>query len=265
VNIFKPAKELLEIKPSKPMRVVYWGESKVGKTYAMLSYPKPIFLIDFEGGWYEHISRNPELAENVYVVSPIVTKDEYVISDDGKRVKVTVIDYEETVKNMIKIMGYIIEETKDIKEFTIAIDSVTEMIDIIKIWNERRDDVRKDKSGKVLRTEYQYVKRTIKEILWTPIMSNIKTDSTVHIVMIARQKDKVDNKGQTIGITPDWHGVLEYMVDTMVNLRFRYDGNGNIVGKIAQIVSRIPELHGKVLSLDVTETVTYDRLLELTK
>lgn len=266
MSIFKPAKEVMAKKPSKPQRIVYWGESKVGKTRALLSFPKPIFLIDLEGGWYEHVSRDPELAENVMVCSPIVTKTEYILDDNNKRVPITVIDYEKTVENMIKIMGYLPEITKDHKEFTIGIDSITEMIDIIKIWNERRDDVRKDKSGKVLRTEYQYVKRTIKEILWSPIMENIRnTDATIHIVMIARQKDKVDSKGQTIGTTPDWHGVIEYMVDTMVHLMFRYDGNGNITGKLAQIVSRIPELHGKVIPLDVSETVTYEKLLELTR
>lgn len=49
-----------------PLRVNIWGEPKSGKTSFALSFPRPLYLFDFDHGFKELIAKRPELGEGLY-------------------------------------------------------------------------------------------------------------------------------------------------------------------------------------------------------
>jgi hypothetical protein len=52
-----------------PLLVNIWGEPKTGKTQFLLSFPRPLWLFDFDHGYRELLQMHPELRKDLYYQS----------------------------------------------------------------------------------------------------------------------------------------------------------------------------------------------------
>ena len=192
------------------LKIMVWGESGSGKSRFALSAPSPL-VIDLEGSTRLY-------ADEFDFWKAEVDKTNEKASDSAR---LTINLLEEITKG----------EYPDRK--TLIVDPLTDLLDIIEDMSaksyEKTLGKKVDELNQLEKTKwYAFRRETARKIL------NQLKDAPMNLILVARAKniwDKKDGKMQPVGKTYDALEIVEYLMDTVIQLEKTETGTKAIVKK----------------------------------
>ena len=246
-KLFIKAEELEKV---KGLRCELWGKSGVGKTFAALSFPKPIYYIDTDGG----VTLNMKYykGKDVKILECYETLDT-VSGDDNQPFDV------DPIKSLEKF-DYATKALADNEGLTgtVVIDTITDIWSWIGTWLNRKTEKSVSSKG----TEY------MSRFAWGDannrydwLMKRLKKMNT-NLVVVSRAKSVYDSNGNiTAQEQADAQKRTDYYMDFVINMKQRFEKvNGKTSSKRVGVVNKSRGLN---LSDPIIEDFSYDKLKKL--
>jgi len=251
-ELFKDASTIAD---NKGIQCMLWGASGVGKTYAALTFPDPIYVIDTDGGVTSNLryfkDKKIKLFECFEAVTdaPVNAKGEEMDEPFDVDPLISLEKFDMVTKSLIK---------GDITSGTVVIDTITDIWSWIGTWLNHKSQKLTAKSG----TEY------MSRFAWGDannrydwIMKRLK-QLNCNLVLLARSKAIYDDKGNlTAGSKPDAQKRTEYYMDYFIELKKKYSTNAGLTK--FERTATITKSRGLDLTDPIMKDFNYTKLNEL--
>lgn len=223
-NPFKPAAE------AKPLvRALFYGPSGIGKTWAALTVPGHIAYIDCEGSSLHYAGR-PGLSP----FDRILTKSyreakaavDYLAANPG--------DYTALVIDPLSVLYETLQDTAQV----------------------RRAQRRQDPEADLEMLDWGRIKRSYKSLLTAAV------NLPMHLIVIARQKDEVEKKGDEMvktGVKFDAEKSTDYWLDTVLRFGKAREGDPSADGVIRAVIVEKDRAAGHPIGSVITNP-TFERI-----
>ena len=251
-----PTREQLFVKPKRQKRglkVALYGPEAVGKTHTLLTFPPPIYVINFEPNGVVlllHKFGDKEIYE-------CPTWEGWI--GKGKEDDVTI------ATESIMSLEQAINSLSDVTEGTIGIDSVTHLWRYAEVWMKRVKvpELARKSGNKVFEFDWAYAyalyRRLVLKCLVRP----------VNVVLTGQTRDVYIGDKTTGEWEARWMGETPHMVDVLVRMEKRVTaevGKDNIARNKVSYISTIEKVRPmrelvKDTRIEIQD-LTYDKLID---
>jgi hypothetical protein len=206
-DMYIPATQLPTL---KCIKMGIWGVPKIGKTHFALTFPKgEIFVIDTEGSTKVNIQQFPEeVKERVHIAEILKMAEQ---EDRGVDLTQAIDALEDVLQ---KTLVHIDASGKDPSDFTILIDSATDIWDWLADWLDTDPGTKHIAGGeKINRLEWGKANKRYRDIFH----QIRKADCNVILTFVS--KEMVDEQGRDLGVQrPRWQKNTFRWLDMIVKL-----------------------------------------------
>lgn len=190
------------------LKVMIWGDAKLGKTHFALSFPEPVFVIDTEFGSTPLLRKFP--GKDIRIMSAAVLDPD---TDEP--------DMDESLKKLEKAVATLSE----LEHGTIVIDSGTDIWSWLGAWVEQEASKRDKltKAGTVQRLEWGRA-----NLRWAQLILRLMNKKGMHFVITAQPRELYNNKGEQTGtFEPKIQKQTKFKCDIVLNVEKEYDDEIN--------------------------------------
>jgi hypothetical protein len=174
-----------------PLLVNIWGEPKTGKTQFLLSFPRPLWLFDFDHGYRELLQMHPELRKDLYYQSYQLPANPTL--DQGEEIlQQFVDDWYEAVQAPGGTVG--LDTGTDLKSLVTFVKMSQKLEEKIKKLEAKTGKKVDPDEIQLMRPDYAARNELIRAVLSLPALRDDK-----NAVYLWKAKEKYTGNGQATG------------------------------------------------------------------
>ncbi len=206
LSMFKPA---IEIPAVKCLRCGIYGAPKAGKTHWVLTAKRPLYILDTEKSLPLLVKQLPEDVQKEIFVVDLVDYAE----KKGQHMDVT-----KSMEAAFEIIGQLVDAVSESETIgTIAIDSMSDIWEYLKIWLADNVDESKKFGDAIMGTEWGRANKR-----WTQLMRLLQA-SDWNVILTFKSKQKYDGVKATGIFDPDWQKNTFYWLDLNIEVKREFE------------------------------------------
>ncbi len=244
------------INKTKGIKCLLWGSSGVGKTFAAMTFPQPLYVIDTDGGIANNLKYFKEKKIKIAECYETITEAPTTAAGDSivEPFNVDPVSSLEKFDTITKALSL----SKDIEGGTIIVDTITDIWSWIGTWLNYKTTKQTSKTGGEYMSRFAWGDANNR---YDWIMKRLKKINC-NLVMIARSKAVYDPSGNiTSENKADAQKKTEYYMDYFIEMKKKFK---EVDGKmVAERVALISKSRGLELSNPMVSDFNYNKLKEL--
>lgn len=249
-ELFKKADE---IDTTNRLTCVFWGPPGVGKSYAAMTFPGPMVIIDTDGGIRLNLKYFKD-KKDIRIMDCNVP-----FANQPKDNRGNILDDPFSVDPLASLekLEFAIHNVANFKPKTIIIDTITDVWSWIGTWLKYKSEVRTTKIG----TD------TINRFLWGDAnnrydwMVKMLKGLNCNVILIARSKDVYSGGESTNQQTMDAQKKTASHVDIVAEFKQEFSTVNSKVTR--KRVAKITKSRGANITNPIIEDLDYDKLITL--
>lgn len=221
---------------TSPLKVMVWGDAKLGKTHFAMSFPEPIYVIDTEFG-----------------APPLLRKFQ---GKDINIMSAAVLDPDTDEPDMEKSLDKLekaISTLKDLDRGTIVIDSGSDIWGWLGAWVEQEAAKRGKitKAGTPQRLEWGRA-----NLRWTQLILRLMNKDGMHFVITSQPRELYNKSGEAMGVyEPRVQKMTKFKCDLVLNITSEYNDDNEEIYVARPTTCRFQRNWDMAI-----EDVTFDKL-----